>query len=209
MRGSRLNAQAMLLVAAPIVACGGTGDPSDAGAPRPATTCADACGQWRALGDRVGCSRAGCECEPRCAQEMSNLIECLGQDLSQCYCESDDEPNCEGGWKQSEGPALCIEQLTAFRSCADRPSGECAAVGERCVDADCCDGDCFGGFCMPASGSCAALGESCAGNDCCADLTCDVGSVCNTHYTCAMAGQSCASTDCCEGLACTGSVCGP
>jgi hypothetical protein len=46
------------------------------------------------------------------------LVECVASDLGQCSCESDDDDlNCEGAFKPSEGSARCVDEHQALREC--------------------------------------------------------------------------------------------
>ena len=83
----------------------------------------DACGKVNVLSDALGCRPpGGCEeLEHECSDEAGAFIDCAAKDLSQCLCESDDdELNCEGAYKPSEGEARCQREHAALRDCQER-----------------------------------------------------------------------------------------
>jgi hypothetical protein len=66
------------------------------------------CRLWiRALSDAVGCqSPVECDVEAACRSAANALLDCISQDSTQCLCEKDDdELNCKGASKPSQGPS--------------------------------------------------------------------------------------------------------
>lgn len=83
----------------------------------------DPCAKVAVLSESLGCQpSSGCEeLEQECSAEAGAFIDCAANDLSQCMCESDDdELNCEGAYKPSEGEALCQSEYAALRDCQER-----------------------------------------------------------------------------------------
>jgi hypothetical protein len=77
------------------------------------------CLRYAAFSADIGCS-SQIECSTisdECDQAAQTWLDCVSQDVSQCLCESDGDPNCEGSYKPSEGPALCISELDTLQTC--------------------------------------------------------------------------------------------
>jgi hypothetical protein len=83
----------------------------------------DPCVKWQKLAEVVGCTPSP-QCEkltPRCEDEAAAMIDCAADAFEYCYCESDDdELNCEGTWKPSEGSGECASAQKAFRACSSQ-----------------------------------------------------------------------------------------
>lgn len=83
----------------------------------------DPCAKVDVLSEALGCQpSSGCEeLQRECRDEAGAFIDCAATDLSQCMCESDDdELNCEGAYKPSEGQARCQSEYAALSDCQER-----------------------------------------------------------------------------------------
>jgi hypothetical protein len=80
------------------------------------------CQRYSALSADIGCT-AQIDCSkitPDCDRPAQAWLDCIERDVSQCICESDGDLNCEGSYKPSEGPALCIDQVGALEACSEQ-----------------------------------------------------------------------------------------
>ncbi len=108
--------RALVLVAS-LIAVGGCDDTASKVHEQP-----DPCGKLEVLSEALGCdpSNACEELTAQCSDEAGAFLDCAANDLSQCTCESDDEElNCEGAYKPSEGPADCRSEYAALRECQE------------------------------------------------------------------------------------------
>jgi hypothetical protein len=108
-----------LLVAASVCACDGS---SSAGESADASSDGeDFCEAYAAFALEQGCAgQAECEVEPACNRAAFAFLACVRQDASQCYCkETGMELNCEGAYKEQEGPALCVSEYQSLQLCLD------------------------------------------------------------------------------------------
>lgn len=99
-----------------ICACssGGGGGPADSGA--------SPFERYTSLALTLGCDAPEAQyfdfpsgCDPL----VIAWIDCIEQDLTQCYCESSGDANCEGSYKPSEGLALCVDEFHTMDACID------------------------------------------------------------------------------------------
>ena len=108
------------LVVLALFACSSDSDDDHDGSAECGT---EQCRALSSLADELDCGpidEAQCACDDGCGAEARAFIECLEQDVAQCRCEEPGRLNCEGGFKASEGPALCIAENDALERCRDR-----------------------------------------------------------------------------------------
>jgi hypothetical protein len=86
------------------------------------------CARNDALATKLGCEALGAECEPppsECDALADAWFTCVERDLRQCICEATDRHlNCEGSFKDDEGPALCVFEYMRFDNCLDEYAPE-------------------------------------------------------------------------------------
>ena len=106
------------VVALIIGACGSDEASTDA------SSCStEICRAFSSIATELNCGpidETQCKCDDGCGAEARAYIDCLAQDVTQCRCEEPGRLNCEGGFKPSEGPALCIAENEAHEGCRDR-----------------------------------------------------------------------------------------
>jgi hypothetical protein len=111
-----MNTASALMLALLLAACGDDGN-------EPAVTEVPSafCGSYDDLAERLGCRPLADECEKppdECDAAAYAWILCLRENLRQCRCEEDDQQlNCEGSFKPSEGPADCIVEYERLDEC--------------------------------------------------------------------------------------------
>jgi hypothetical protein len=80
--------------------------------------------RYSSLSATLGCNapeRQYFEFPDECDPLAIAWIDCIERDLTQCYCESSGDANCEGSYKPNEGPALCVDEFHTMDACIDPP----------------------------------------------------------------------------------------
>jgi hypothetical protein len=111
-----------VVVGLTFLAAMGCGGGSGNGGPAQTTTLEGDtfCERYASLAEAKGCvPNDGCELQAECQDVGIAWVNCVATDLDQCICESDGDLNCEGSWKDNEGPALCVDEYSVANACND------------------------------------------------------------------------------------------
>jgi hypothetical protein len=77
------------------------------------------CENWTAIGKALSCTGTNAcpEIPATCTEATNQWLSCVASDLAQCQCEPDGDLNCEGSFKNDEGPAKCVAEYQAVDAC--------------------------------------------------------------------------------------------